>query len=40
MKRTLTRRYGGEGYCRLTNFVIPALKDLDGSAFDLRRMTV
>jgi len=43
--KILTRRYGGEGYSRLTNFVVPFLRDyLDVfdrvSDFDIRKMTI
>lgn len=38
--KILTRRGGGEGYCRLTKFVIPALCDVGVSDFDIRQMTV
>ena len=36
-----TRRFGGEGYCRLTNYAIPTLRDLLGiSKYAIRQMTV
>jgi phosphotriesterase-related protein len=43
--KILTRRFGGEGYCRLTKFVVPFLtKYLDAhdrvSDFDIRQMTI
>jgi phosphotriesterase-related protein len=38
--KILTRRGGGEGYCRLTRFVIPTLRDVGVSDFDIRQMTV
>jgi phosphotriesterase-related protein len=38
--KIVIRRFGGEGYCRLTNFVIPALKRLEVSGVDIRRITV
>jgi phosphotriesterase-related protein len=43
--KILTRRFGGEGYCRLTKFVVPFLtKYLDVhdrvSDFDIRQMTL
>lgn len=38
--KILTRRGGGEGYCRLTKFVIPSLRDVGVSDFDIRQMTV
>jgi len=37
--KVLTRRYGGEGYCRLTKFVIPTLTKLGISDYDLRQIT-
>jgi len=38
--KILTRRYGGEGYCRLTDFVIPSLRQAGIDEFDIERMTV
>ena len=38
--KILTRRGGGMGYCRLTEFVVPALRDVGVSDFDIRQMTV
>ena len=38
--KILTRRGGGEGYCRLTKSVIPILRDLGVSDWDIRQMTV
>jgi len=38
--KILVRRYGGEGYCRLTNYVVPTLKALGVSDYDIQRMTV
>ncbi len=38
--KMLARRYGGLGYCRLTDFVIPTLRDLSVSEYDIRRMLV
>ncbi len=38
--KILTRRYGGEGYCRLTDFVIPWLRQAGMDEFDIQRMTV
>jgi phosphotriesterase-related protein len=43
--KILTRRFGGDGYCRLTKFVIPFLRDhLDVfdrvSDYDIRLMTI
>jgi len=38
--KIVTRRYGGEGYCRLTEFVLPTLKEFGVSDFDLRQITI
>jgi phosphotriesterase-related protein len=38
--KILTRRYGGEGYCRLTDFVIPSLRQAGIDEFDIQKMTV
>jgi phosphotriesterase-related protein len=38
--KILTRRGGGEGYCRLTKSVTPALREVGVSDFDIRQMTV
>jgi phosphotriesterase-related protein len=38
--KMLMRRYGGEGYCRLTDYVVPTLKALGVSDYDIRQMTV
>ncbi len=38
--KILTRRGGGTGYCRLTDFVIPTLRDLGVSDYDIRLMTI
>ena len=38
--KTLMRRYGGDGYCRLTDYVVPTLKSLGVSDFNIRQMTV
>ena len=38
--KMLVRRYGGEGYCRLTKSVVPTLRTLGVSDFDIRQMTV
>ena len=38
--KILTRRFGGEGYCRLTNFVVPSLQKLGVSESDIQRITV
>jgi phosphotriesterase-related protein len=36
----LLRRFGGEGYCRLTSFVVPTLKTVDVSDEDIHALTV
>jgi phosphotriesterase-related protein len=38
--KILTRRGGGEGYCRLTKVVIPTLRDVGVSEYDIRQMTL
>lgn len=38
--KILTRRGGGEGYSRLTRFVVPTLRGVGVSDFDIRNMTV
>lgn len=38
--KILTRRGGGEGYCRLTNFVIPTLREVGVSDFGIRQVMV
>jgi phosphotriesterase-related protein len=38
--KILTRRGGGTGYCRLPDFVIRMLRDLNISDYDIRQMTV
>ena len=38
--KIVTRRYGGEGYCRLTEFVLPTLKEFGVSDFDVRQITI
>jgi phosphotriesterase-related protein len=38
--KLLVRRYGGEGYCRLTNYVVPTLEAVGVSDCDIRQMTV
>jgi phosphotriesterase-related protein len=38
--KILTRRGGGFGYTRLTRFVIPTLRDVGVSDYDIRQMTV
>ena len=34
------RRCGGDGYCRLTRYIVPTLKDVGVSDYDIRQMTV
>jgi phosphotriesterase-related protein len=38
--KILLRRFGGEGYCRLTSFVVPTLKAVDVSADEIQQITV
>jgi phosphotriesterase-related protein len=38
--KILTRRYGGTGYCRLTDYVVPTLKELGVSDLDIRQITI
>ena len=38
--RILLRRFGGDGYCRLTSFVVPTLEAVGVAAEDVRRVTV
>lgn len=38
--KMLLRRCGGEGYARLTNYVVPTLKAYDVSDVDIRQITV
>ena len=38
--KMLTRRYGGEGYCRLTKYVLPKLKDLGLTDYAIRQLTL
>lgn len=38
--KILLRRFGGEGYCRLTNFVVPTLKSVGVSADEIQQLTV
>ena len=37
--KILTRRFGGQGYCRLTDFVEPSLRELGIADSDIRRIT-
>jgi phosphotriesterase-related protein len=34
------RRYGGDGYCRLVRYVLPTLREVGVSDYDLRQMTL
>lgn len=36
----LLRRFGGDGYCRLTSFVVPTLKSVGVSAEEIEQVTV
>jgi phosphotriesterase-related protein len=38
--KILLRRFGGEGYCRLTNYVVPWLREVGISEDDIRLITV
>lgn len=38
--KILLRRFGGEGYCRLTRFVVPTLKSVGISDEDIRLLTI
>ena len=38
--KMLTRRGGGEGYCYLTRYVIPTLRQLEVSDYEIRQLTV
>lgn len=38
--KMLTRRYGGEGYSRLTRYVVPLLRRLQVAEYEIRQMTV
>jgi len=38
--KTMMRRYGGDGYCRLTDYVVPTLKAMSVCDFDIWQMTV
>lgn len=37
--KVMTRRYGGEGYCRLTRFAIPKLRECGVSDYNIRAIT-
>ena len=37
--KVMTRRYGGEGYCRLTRFAIPKLREFGVSDYHIRTIT-
>jgi phosphotriesterase-related protein len=38
--KLLLRRCGGDGYCRLTSFVVPLLESVDVSAEEIKQITV
>ena len=38
--KILLRRFGGDGYCRLTNFVVPSLESVGVSKEEIRQITV
>jgi phosphotriesterase-related protein len=38
--KILLKRFGGEGYCRLTSFVVPSLRSVNVPEPDIRRITV
>ena len=38
--KLLLRRFGGDGYCRLTNFVAPTLESVGVPAETVRQITV
>ena len=38
--KILLRRFGGDGYCRLTNFVVPSLESVGVGAQEIRQITV
>jgi phosphotriesterase-related protein len=38
--KILLRRFGGDGYCRLTNFVAPTLESVGVSAQEIRQITI
>jgi phosphotriesterase-related protein len=38
--KILLKRFGGEGYCRLTSFVVPTLKSVDVSEEEIQQITV
>jgi phosphotriesterase-related protein len=37
--KVMTRRYGGEGYCRLTRFAVPKLREFGVSDYHIRAIT-
>ena len=37
--KVMTRRYGGEGYCRLTRFAVPKLREFGVSDYHIRTIT-
>jgi len=38
--KLLLRRFGGEGYCRLTSFVVPTLESVNVSPEEIQQITV
>ena len=38
--KILLRRFGGDGYCRLTSFVVPSLESVGVSAQEIRQITI
>jgi phosphotriesterase-related protein len=38
--RILLRRFGGDGYCRLTSFVVPSLRSVGASEHEIRQITI
>ena len=38
--KILLRRFGGDGYCRLTSFVVPSLQSAEVSAEEIRQITI
>jgi phosphotriesterase-related protein len=38
--KTMLRRYGGEGYAHLAHQIVPTLRSLGVSDYDLKQMTV
>lgn len=38
--KMLVRRYGGEGYCRLTKYVLPKLREVGVTDYNIRKLTI